>query len=77
MPQESGSTGRPIIQRCPACGVDLDHDVARCPDCGKRTAVGRRRAAILVAVVVVIAIAILAFVWSPASIPTISPEPGL
>jgi DNA-directed RNA polymerase subunit RPC12/RpoP len=72
---ESGSTGRPILQRCAACGVDFDHDVARCPDCGQRTAIGRRRA-IIFAVVVVLAIAILGALWAAAIIPedTISPR---
>lgn len=63
MTAESGGAGRPLLQRCEACGVDFDHDVARCPDCGRRTAIGRRRA-ILLAIVVVVTVAVLAALWA-------------
>jgi DNA-directed RNA polymerase subunit RPC12/RpoP len=72
MPVEPESTGHPLLLRCAACGVDFDHDVARCPDCGQRTAMGRRRAIIL-AIVTVVAIAVLAAFWAYAIDP-ISPD---
>jgi uncharacterized paraquat-inducible protein A len=62
-------TGHPLLQRCEACGIDFDHDVARCPDCGQRTAIGRRRA-ITFAVTAVIAVAVLAALWAATVIPS-------
>ncbi|MFZ0014725.1 MAG: hypothetical protein WAL25_11505 [Acidimicrobiia bacterium] len=72
MPAEPESTGHPLLQRCAACGIDFDHDVAKCPDCGQRTAMGRRKA-IIFAIVVVTVVAALAAIWAYAINP-ISPD---
>ena len=75
MPTEGGETGRPLLQRCPACGVSLDHDVPVCPDCGQRIPVSRSRTvvAVIAVVAVVVAIAVVAALWMSSSLP-ISPD---
>ncbi|HXV72141.1 MAG TPA: hypothetical protein VEB69_12160 [Acidimicrobiia bacterium] len=75
MSADHGSTRGSILQDCPACGESFDHDVARCPECGQRTAVGRRRMIVIVTVIV-LTIAALAALWAIATIPSspISPR---
>lgn len=74
MTAQPGPTGHPLLQRCAGCGVDFDHDVAKCPDCGRRTALGKRRA-IIVAVVVMVTVVILAALWAAVIVPAITETP--
>ena len=69
MTGEPESTGHRLLERCDACGVDFDHDVARCPECGQRTAIGRRRA-ITVAIAVVVTVLVLAGLWAAVVLPS-------
>lgn len=61
--------GHRLLQRCETCGVSLDHDVAKCPDCGQRTEIGRRKA-MAVAIVVVVTVAVIAALWAATVIPS-------
>ena len=61
-----------LLQTCDGCGFDFDHDVARCPDCGARTALGRRRTYLLL-IAVAIAIVVLAAI-ATVNITAISPN---
>jgi uncharacterized paraquat-inducible protein A len=68
MPDESGVTGGLTLHTCPTCGVTFDHDVERCPECGKRVTPSRvRSAVILIAVVLALLAALWALTVSPIS----------
>ncbi|HEX6286371.1 MAG TPA: hypothetical protein VFZ80_02720 [Acidimicrobiia bacterium] len=69
MTTDPGLPGHRLLERCEACGVDFDHDVARCPECGERTAIGRRRA-ITVAIAIVVTLVVLAGLWAAVVLPS-------
>jgi len=73
MSDETGGTGGPLLQNCPACGVTFDHDVAKCPDCGERVVAFSRSKTVIIVIAVVVALAFLAAFWADAIDP-ISPD---
>ena len=62
-------SGHRLLERCEACGVDFDHDVARCPECGQRTALGRRRV-MTVAIAALFTVVVLAGLWAAVVLPS-------